>query len=71
MKARGQDWVEFKLKPEAPDYVARGARRFSGAFRRGAEPFRCTRGEWLVFVAPMGYFEEIKVEKVDEGRISK
>jgi len=59
MKERS-DFVRFRLKQDAPDYVAivRG-RRFEGVYRRAEEPFEATRGEWIAFLAPMGRFEEI------------
>ena len=54
------DFVRFKLRATAPDFVAIGGARFSGAYRRAAEPFECTRGEWKVFVERTGFFEEEK-----------
>jgi len=60
-KAEGrEDFVRFKLKIEAPDFVALGGARFSGAFARAREPFEVTRGEWKVFVERTGFFEEIE-----------
>jgi hypothetical protein len=58
VKERGQDFVTFKLKAEAPERVARGGARFSGVFERSAEPFRCTLGEWNLCWSRLGYFEE-------------
>ena len=55
---RGEDWVRFVLKAEAPDYVVIGRARFSQIFRRANQPFRVTRGEWRVYVEKTGYFEE-------------
>jgi len=60
IKGRGQDWVTFQLKPEAPDQVALGGARFAARFRRADEPFRVTRGEWTVFLAPLGFFVEVE-----------
>jgi len=59
MKDR-EDFVQFRLKQDAPDYVAivRG-RRFEGVYRRAEEPFEATRGEWSIFLAPTGLFEEV------------
>jgi len=55
---RREDFVRFRLRAEAPDFVAIGGARFSGAFRRAAQPFECTRGEWKVFIERTGFFEE-------------
>jgi hypothetical protein len=57
---RGEDFVTFALKPEAPDYVALGRTRYAGEFRRSEEPFRATRGEWKVFLERTGFFEQIE-----------
>jgi hypothetical protein len=57
---RGEDFVTFVLKAEAPDYVALGRTRYAGQFRRSEEPFRCTKGEWHVFLARTGWFETIE-----------
>ena len=54
------DFVRFKLRAGAPDFVAIGGARFSGSWRRTEEPFECTRGEWKVFVQRTGWFEEIE-----------
>jgi hypothetical protein len=53
-----QDFVRFRLRVEAPDYVAFGGARFSGVFARAQEPFEVTRGEWKVFFERTGFFEE-------------
>ena len=68
--ARQEDWVVFQLKSTAPDYVALGRTRFAGAYRRDAQPFKCTRGEWNVFLARTGWFEEVGEAKV-ESQISE
>jgi len=67
---RGEDFVTFRLKKDAPEYVAIGKARFSGQFRRADEPFRATRSEWKAFLEPMGYFEEIegRESKVESGK---
>jgi len=54
---RGEDFVTFALKPEAPDFVALGRTRYAGEFRRTEQPFRATRGEWNVFLEKTGFFE--------------
>lgn len=61
MNRRGrEDFVQFRLKASAPDFVALGGARFSGAFARAQEPFEATRGEWKVFLERTGFFEEIE-----------
>jgi len=62
VKERGQDFVTFKLKADAPARVARGGARFSGVFERSSEPFKCTKAEWLVCWQRTGYFELVKDE---------
>jgi hypothetical protein len=54
-----EDFVRFRLRPEAPDYVAFGGARFSGVFARAQEPFEVTHGEWKVFFERTGFFEEL------------
>jgi hypothetical protein len=61
---RQEDWVVFQLKATAPDYVALGRTRFAGSYRRDAEPFKCTRGEWLVFLEKTGFFEQVKSQEL-------
>ncbi|MFA5056665.1 MAG: hypothetical protein WC485_01005 [Opitutaceae bacterium] len=65
VKGRGQDWVNFTLKPEAPAQVALGGARFAARFRRADEPFRVTRGEWTVFLAPLGFFIEAEASPAE------
>jgi len=55
----GQDWINFKLKVDAPEEVSLGNVRFAGTFRRSDQPFSATRGEWLLFLQATGWFEEI------------
>ena len=62
MKAKGQDWVEFRLQADGPARVAMAAGRFAAVYERGAEPFRATRGDWAVRLKPLGFFEEVKPE---------
>jgi hypothetical protein len=61
---RGEDFVTFALKPDAPDFVALGRARYAGEFRRSEQPFRATRGEWNVFLARTGFFEEVKNQEL-------
>ena len=68
---RGEDFVNFRLKQAAPDYVAIGKTRYAAAFRRGEEPFRSTRGEWKVWLEKTGYFEEesgVRSQESEEKR---
>lgn len=52
-----EDFVRFRLKKSAPDFVAFGGRRFHGVYRRADEPFEATAGEWKVFLEKTGRFE--------------
>jgi hypothetical protein len=58
-----QDFVQFQFKPKAPGYVAFGGARFSGIFRREAEPFEATRGEWKAWLEPTGFFEIVSSDQ--------
>jgi hypothetical protein len=59
-KVRGEDWVTFKLKADAPEHVALGGARFHGIWKRGDEPFMATAGEWRVFLEKTGWFELVE-----------
>jgi hypothetical protein len=67
---KGGDWVSFKLKTEAPDFVALGRTRYAGQFRRSKQPFRATRGEWNVFLARTGFFEEVNSQELKVESVS-
>ncbi len=70
-KDRGGDFVDFQLKAAAPEAVAVGGRRFAARFRRSEAPFRATRGEWTVFLEPLGFFElavEARKAKAPENK---
>ena len=54
-----EDFVRFRLRAEAPDYVAFGGARFSGVFARAQEPWDATKGEWRFWLGPSGFFEII------------
>jgi hypothetical protein len=66
-KNRG-DFVRFRLRRDAPNFVAFGGARFSGVFARAQEPFEVTRGEWKVFFERTGFFEELTGLEVGSGQ---
>jgi hypothetical protein len=63
-----EDFVCFRLRAEAPNFVAFGGARFSGVFKRTEEPFEVTRAEWKVFFERTGFFEELTGLEVGSGQ---